>query len=145
MALSDMHAEAVAGIVDRIVARYHRDPTCMVQILREIQEACDWISPEAIDRLQTMLGVPRTKIEGVAGFYSFLYTQPRGKYRVLFSDNITDRMLGNAELMDACVASCGSNPASFPKTAWSASTPPPAPDCATKGPRCWSMVAPSVS
>jgi [NiFe] hydrogenase diaphorase moiety large subunit len=66
-----MHAEAVAGIVDRIVARYHRDPTCMVQILREIQEACDWISPEAIDRLQTTLGVPRTKIEGVAGFYSF--------------------------------------------------------------------------
>ncbi|HRF31764.1 MAG TPA: NAD(P)H-dependent oxidoreductase subunit E, partial [Azonexus sp.] len=64
MALSDMHAEAVAGIVDRIVARYHRDPTCMVQILREIQEACDWISPEAIDRLQTTLGVPRTKIEG---------------------------------------------------------------------------------
>lgn len=30
-----MHAEAVAGIVDRIVARYHRDPTCMVQILRD--------------------------------------------------------------------------------------------------------------
>ena len=100
MALSDMHAEAVAGIVDRIVARYHRDPTCMVQILREIQEACDWISPEAIDRLQTTLGVPRTKIEGVAGFYSFLYTQPRGKYRVLFSDNITDRMLGNRPLME---------------------------------------------
>mgnify|MGYP000744644078 CR=1 FL=1 len=100
VALSDMHAEAVAGIVDRIVARYHRDPTCMVQILREIQEACDWISPEAIDRLQTTLGVPRTKIEGVAGFYSFLYTQPRGKYRVLFSDNITDRMLGNRPLME---------------------------------------------
>ena len=72
----------------------------MVQILREVQEACDWISPEAIDRMQTSLGVPRTKIEGVAGFYSFLYTEPRGKYRVLFSDNITDRMLGNKALMD---------------------------------------------
>ncbi|MBS1132504.1 MAG: NAD(P)-dependent nickel-iron dehydrogenase flavin-containing subunit, partial [Proteobacteria bacterium] len=38
MALNDMHAEAVAGVVDRVVARYHRDPTCMVQILREVQE-----------------------------------------------------------------------------------------------------------
>ncbi len=100
MALNEMHAEAVAGVVDRVVARYRRDPSCMVQILREVQEACDWISPEAIDRLQATLGVPRTKIEGVAGFYSFFYLQPRGKYRVLFSDNITDRMLGNQALIE---------------------------------------------
>ncbi|MGB8545332.1 MAG: NAD(P)H-dependent oxidoreductase subunit E, partial [Azonexus sp.] len=100
MAENELHAEAVAGIVDRVIIRYRRDPTCMVQILREVQEACDWIPPEAIDRLQSVLGVPRTKIEGVAGFYSFLYTRPRGKYRVLFSDNITDRMLGNKALMD---------------------------------------------
>jgi [NiFe] hydrogenase diaphorase moiety large subunit len=100
VALNEMHAEAVAGVVDRVVARYRRDPSCMVQILREVQEACDWISPEAIDRLQATLGVPRTKIEGVAGFYSFFYLQPRGKYRVLFSDNITDRMLGNQALIE---------------------------------------------
>jgi len=100
VALNEMHAEAVAGVVDRVVARYRRDASNMVQILREIQEACDWISPEAIDRLQATLGVPRTKIEGVAGFYSFFYTEPRGKYRVLFSDNITDRMLGNRAMME---------------------------------------------
>jgi [NiFe] hydrogenase diaphorase moiety large subunit len=100
-----MHAEAVAGVVDRVVARYRRDPTCMVQILREVQEACDWIPPEAIDRMQLTLGVPRTKIEGVAGFYSFFYTQPRGKYRILFSDNITDRMQGNMALMERLCSS----------------------------------------
>ncbi len=100
MAHNAMHAEAVAGVVDRVVARHRRDPSNMVQILREIQESCDWISPEAIDRLQATLGVPRTKIEGVAGFYSFFYTEPRGRYRVLFSDNITDRMLGNRALME---------------------------------------------
>jgi [NiFe] hydrogenase diaphorase moiety large subunit len=100
VAREEMHAEGVAGVVDRVVARYRRDPTCMVQILREVQEACDWISPEAIDRLQALLGVPRTKIEGVAGFYAFFYLQPRGRYRVLFSDNITDRMLGSKALID---------------------------------------------
>ena len=99
MALDEMHAEAVAGIVDRVLVRYRRDPTCMVQILREIQEACDWIPPEAIDRLQSALAVPRTKIEGVAGFYSFFYLKPRGRYRILFSDNITDRMLGSEALL----------------------------------------------
>ena len=100
MGFNEMHAEAVAGVVDRVINRYKRDPTCMLQILREVQESCDWIPPEAIDRMQAMLGVPRTKIEGVAGFYSFIYTEPRGKYRVLFSDNITDRMQGNRAMME---------------------------------------------
>ena len=100
MALNELHTEAVFAIVDQVVARYQRDPTYMLQILREIQETSDWISPEVIDRLQLTLGVPRTKIEGVAGFYSFLYLSPRGQYRVLFSDNITDQMSGSRALME---------------------------------------------
>ena len=91
---------AVAEAVAATVARYGANPSYILQMLREIQEACDWISPEAIDRLQRSLGLPRTKIEGVAGFYAFLYTRPRGAYRILFSDNITDRMLGNLELLE---------------------------------------------
>jgi [NiFe] hydrogenase diaphorase moiety large subunit len=92
-------ADPVAAAVAATVARYRADPHYILQMLREIQEACDWISPEAIDGLQQVLNLPRTKIEGVAGFYAFLYTRPRGRYRVLFSDNITDRMLGNMELL----------------------------------------------
>ncbi|WP_306604016.1 NAD(P)H-dependent oxidoreductase subunit E [Azonexus sp.] len=87
-------------IVRAVVDRYGCDSSCMVQILREVQEALDWISPEAIDLLEALLQVPRTKIEGVAGFYSFLYLEPRGRYRILFSDNITDRMLGNQALLE---------------------------------------------
>jgi [NiFe] hydrogenase diaphorase moiety large subunit len=91
--------DRVAAAVAATTARYRQDPNYILQMLREIQEACDWISPEAIDGLQQALNLPRTKIAGVAGFYTFLYTQPRGRYRVLFSDNITDRMLGNMELL----------------------------------------------
>ena len=46
------------------------------------------------------LGVPITRVQSVVQFYSFLYDRPRGRYRVLFSDNITDRMLGNAALVE---------------------------------------------
>jgi len=91
--------DPVAAAVAATVARYRQDPNYILQMLREIQEACDWIPPEAIDGLQQALRLPRTKIEGVAGFYAFLYTRPRGRYRVLFSDNITDQMLGNLDLL----------------------------------------------
>ena len=91
--------DPIAAAVAAAVAHYRHDPHYILQMLREIQEACNWIAPEAIDGLQQALNLPRTKIEGVAGFYSLLYTRPRGRYRVLFSDNITDRMGGNMELL----------------------------------------------
>ncbi|MDD5181156.1 MAG: NAD(P)H-dependent oxidoreductase subunit E, partial [Gallionellaceae bacterium] len=72
----------------------------LLQILREAQEHYGHIHPDAVDYLSVKLQVPRAKIEGVAGFYSFIYLQPHGEYRVLFSDNITDRMLGSQVLME---------------------------------------------
>jgi [NiFe] hydrogenase diaphorase moiety large subunit len=80
--------------------RYRDDPSCLVQMLREIQEAVGWIPPKAISALSAATGVPYARIEGTAGFYSFLHTKPVGAYRILFSNNITDRMLGSQTLMD---------------------------------------------
>ncbi|MCC6523960.1 MAG: NAD(P)H-dependent oxidoreductase subunit E [Polyangiaceae bacterium] len=81
-----------------ILARHRNDPTRLVQILRDVMEADGWISPPAITALADGLGLPRARVEGVAGFYAFFATEPRGRYRVLFSDNITDEMAGSVEL-----------------------------------------------
>ena len=91
---------AVERLLPPILLRYRNDPTALVQMLREVQEACNWIPPQAIKILAKELALPYARIEGVAGFYSFLHTQPVGKYRILFSDNITDRMLGSTVLME---------------------------------------------
>jgi [NiFe] hydrogenase diaphorase moiety large subunit len=71
-----------------------------MQILREVQEQEGWLAPEAITHIARQVNLPRARVEGVAGFYSFFYLKPVGKYRVLFSDNITDRMLGNLDLLE---------------------------------------------
>ncbi|MDH5263552.1 MAG: NAD(P)H-dependent oxidoreductase subunit E [Betaproteobacteria bacterium] len=89
-------AEAAATAM----ARHRHDPHELLQVLREVQEACGWIAPEAIDCIQARLALPRAKILGVATFYGFLHVKPCGRYRILFSDNITDRMLGSARLLD---------------------------------------------
>jgi [NiFe] hydrogenase diaphorase moiety large subunit len=54
----------------------------------------------ALTAIADAVELPRARVEGVAGFYSFLHLQPVGRYRILFSDNVTDRMLGSVELMD---------------------------------------------
>jgi len=75
-----------------VVARHHHDPGRLVQILRDVMEGQGWISPQAITRIAEALAVPRAHVEGVAGFYAFFATEPRGRFRVLFSDNVTDVM-----------------------------------------------------
>jgi len=83
-----------------ILKRYGNDESKLLQILREVQEHYGFIHPDAVVLLTAKLQIPRVRIEGVATFYSFLHLQSQGEYRVLFSDNITDRMLGSVELMD---------------------------------------------
>jgi len=93
---SEIHTAGLDSILDR----YARDPNALLQVLREVQELHGYIHPSAISYIGVKLGIPRARVEGVAGFYSFLHLQPHGEYRVLFSDNITDRMQGSQALME---------------------------------------------
>ncbi len=91
-----------SGLVwlDQLVIRHGSDPSRLLQMLREVQERFGHIPPQAISFLAKALSIPRARIESVASFYSFLHLRPHGEYRVLFSDNITDRMLGSQALME---------------------------------------------
>ena len=83
-----------------LVARHGGDASRLVQILRDVMSAEGHVSPPVITELARALGVPRGHVEGVVGFYSFFASEPRGKFRVLFSDNITDEMAGGRELRE---------------------------------------------
>ncbi|WP_300453051.1 NAD(P)H-dependent oxidoreductase subunit E [Accumulibacter sp.] len=83
-----------------ILDGHRRDAGRLVQILRQAQEALGYLPAAALTVIARAVDLPRARVEGVAGFYSFFHQNPVGHYRVLFSDNITDRMLGSAELID---------------------------------------------
>jgi len=96
---ADAVAQELDVLVRRIVARWRHDPSCLLQVLREVQEACGFLPPPALTLIARSLRLPLARVRGVAGFYSFLATEPRGVYRVLFSDNVTDRMQGSERMM----------------------------------------------
>lgn len=89
-----------AAYISPILEKYGNSASNLMQILREAQECHGYLHSDAIDILCERLRLPRTKIAGVASFYSFFYLEPRGKYRILFSDNITDRMMGSEQLLE---------------------------------------------
>jgi [NiFe] hydrogenase diaphorase moiety large subunit len=82
-----------------ILAGHRHDPTRLVQILHDVQDVYGWLPPAALQAVADGLGLPYARVLGSASFYSFFALEPQGRYRVLWSDNITDRMLGNQDLM----------------------------------------------
>jgi [NiFe] hydrogenase diaphorase moiety large subunit len=92
-------ARTLQAVLDRQGATRHD----LVQILREAQAAMGWLPRTALQQIAGALALPLAEVEGVAGFYRFLHLEPVGQWRLLFSDNITDRMLGSTALMaDLC-------------------------------------------
>jgi [NiFe] hydrogenase diaphorase moiety large subunit len=95
-----MLASGHSAYLDPILGRYRHRPENLLQILLAAQDHFGYLHVDALSYLSARLDLPLARIEGVASFYSFLHVQPPGKYRVLFSDNITDRMLGNLPLLE---------------------------------------------
>ncbi len=96
-------AQDDAAAVDALLARHANDPHALVQVLREVQALRGWLPRETLARVGDGLGLGLAQVEGVATFYRFFHTRPVGACRVLFSDNVTDRLLGSEALMaDLC-------------------------------------------
>lgn len=66
--------------LEPIVQRYGADPTQVLRMLVDIQDAQSWVPPEALTYLAGRLDLPRARIEGVAGFYTFLHTDQPCRY-----------------------------------------------------------------
>ncbi|MFO1274270.1 MAG: NAD(P)H-dependent oxidoreductase subunit E [Rubrivivax sp.] len=89
--------------VAAVLARHGHDVHRLVQVLRELQAEAGWLPPATLAAVAQGLGLTLAQVQGVAGFYRFLHLQPVGSVRILFSDNVTDRMAGSEALMaDLC-------------------------------------------
>lgn len=75
-----------------------RAPEGLLQHLIALQRRFGWVPPAAVERLSAALDVTRTQVRAAIAFYAFLHERPRGDFEILFSDNITDRMLGSRRL-----------------------------------------------
>jgi [NiFe] hydrogenase diaphorase moiety large subunit len=77
------------------------DPLLLLQYLQAQQLANGHVSSDDISMLADKLSLTETEIHGVISFYSFLHSNKNIQYNLLISDNITDRMQGNASIFEA--------------------------------------------
>jgi [NiFe] hydrogenase diaphorase moiety large subunit len=84
-----------------VLLRHGHDGTRLMQILREVQDELGWLAPATLTAIARGIGWPRAQVESTASFYSFFHTVPRGRYRVLWSNNIIERLQASRDLMIA--------------------------------------------
>jgi len=70
--------------LEEILGHYdHASRDALIPLLQEVQEAQDYLSPEAILRIGQHLKLPASKVYGVATFYNQFRFQPKGRYHFM--------------------------------------------------------------
>jgi [NiFe] hydrogenase diaphorase moiety large subunit len=100
----------VESTLNKLFTESGKSPDLLLHYLIEVQHQHSYVPASAISLFSRELDIPAVQISCVIDFYSFLHETPRGQYDVLFSDNITDRLLGNHELMALLCKSLGVEP-----------------------------------
>jgi len=93
-------ATALGPLVDPILDKHQRRPDRLVQILREVQEVLNYLSDETVAYIAQAMPMSRAQVQSTRDFYAFFYRENRGRYRILVSNNITDRMLDNHDIFN---------------------------------------------
>jgi NADH-quinone oxidoreductase subunit E len=68
--------------LDTILERHDRDPANVIAILQDIQTEVNWLPEDDLRYVCTELGIPLSKMMGLATFYRAFSLEPRGKHIV---------------------------------------------------------------
>jgi bidirectional [NiFe] hydrogenase diaphorase subunit len=67
-------------IVDTRMRRMGGRPDALIEVLHSVQEAFGYLDEDALAYVGASLGVPLSKVYGVATFYSFFTLKPHGEH-----------------------------------------------------------------
>lgn len=92
----------IAPDIDGILARFpSADRDSLIPLLQEVQEHHGYLSREAVMRVGQHLGLPASKIYGVATFYNQFRFQPQGRFHVQVCRGTACHVKGSAAILEA--------------------------------------------
>jgi NADH-quinone oxidoreductase subunit E len=88
------------GVAEILEARKDARHDSLIPILQEIQENEGFLSRKAVAEVGKKLGMPTSKIYGVATFYNQFRFEPKGKYHIQVCRGTACHVLGSATVLD---------------------------------------------
>ncbi len=84
-----------------ILERYERNPAKLVPILQAVQAEYRYLPKEALAYVATSLGLPPSRVFGVATFYAHFALEPKGKYVIHVCDGTACHVKNSEGLVKA--------------------------------------------
>ncbi len=97
-----MVTEASQRPIDEIVKQYPRAREHLISLLQSVQAEYGYLSRESIDRISGYLGLPSSKIYGVATFYNQFKLNAPGRIQVSICRGTACHVKGSLNLLDSC-------------------------------------------
>ncbi len=86
--------------VDEIIDKYPAQQGVLIQLLLDLQSEFNWISKEAILRINERLQIPVSQIYRVVSFYKAMSLMPRGRHIVNVCLGTACHVRGAPRIMD---------------------------------------------
>ncbi len=80
--------------VREVCSKYGNDPSRMMDIVRDVQDAAGCVSSCAMQMIANECGTHKVEVESVVSFYSFLTDTPKGKVLIRLCNDVVDKMRG---------------------------------------------------
>jgi [NiFe] hydrogenase diaphorase moiety large subunit len=95
--------------VNRILDKYKKDATRLMDILIDIQSEFGYIPVPAIECISEGLKMSMADVEQTISFYHFFSMEPRGKYTVYLNNSLVANMMGREEVARSFEKEVGCN------------------------------------
>ncbi len=120
--------------VNELISRYPHKEAAVLPVLYLAQEEFGYLSPESIEYVAKLMGIPMARLYGTVSFYSLLYMKPMGRHHIQVCRTFPCALLGAEKITNSikkklgidigettadgkftlseveCLASCGTAP-----------------------------------
>jgi NADH-quinone oxidoreductase subunit E len=86
--------------IEKIIDKYSRDPSSLIQVLLEIQSENRWLSKEALEKVSERLNVPLNRIQHIITFYKAFSVVPKGRHEIHVCTGTACHVRGAQRVLD---------------------------------------------
>lgn len=95
------------ALVEKRAMAYAGRPQDLVEALHDVQSIRNYLPREAIVTVARVLGVPVTKVYGVATFYSMFSIEPRGRHIIRVCESAPCHVMGADSIVEMLMRELG--------------------------------------
>jgi NADH-quinone oxidoreductase subunit E len=95
---------------EAVFTRHSPQRDDLIPILQDIQDACGYISPEAMKATAEFLNVTETSVYGVATFYAQFHLSPQGRHSIKVCQGTACHVRGGKKIAEAIQQELGIGP-----------------------------------